>query len=563
MRTVALPKPLSKDVCDLFTFLLTVNREQNVNAILRVAGGWVRDTLLGIPSNDIDIALETPEEARKEGCHITGEVFASCIAAYQKRLQAESCEQAADATGSPPLKPSTVSVIKANPDKSKHIETAQITVMGVPLEFCHLRHDEYSSTSRIPEVRPGTPLEDAMRRDFTVNALFYNLHTQLVEDYTTGLADMERKLLRTPLAPRETFLDDPLRLFRGIRFAGQLGYCIDDAVMICARDEELVTMIREKVSRERYGIEVKKMLSGRYPAFPCRLLIDTGLMFNTILQEAYYKKGKGKNATMDIEALVPVVVPGEESAVRPSLEAWSQEALPVFLEQCAIGPGTHERVVVSLYCVVVTLYCGGCKSLSPAYTAVERPMDRLTALVSSGIKLPGTTAEGVFRMLDATQVLLGMQDDLVALLSGSDGDAPIQGPLRDAFYDALCSLNNKNVPPQAAVVCLATAALMRPAPQGVRPGIDLALHIKGAIAAAAATLNAAPALVAAPNCPLPVTGAELPALINVPKNQTAHYLQLLRRYCLHRPDATKDEAVVFLKSQAQAAAAAASVAAMK
>jgi len=75
----------------------------------------------------------------------------------------------------------------------------------------------------------GTPLEDAERRDLTINSLFYNLRTRLIEDQTQlGLADlgfvpgMPRKI-RSPLEPVKTFHDDPLRVVRAVRFAARFG----------------------------------------------------------------------------------------------------------------------------------------------------------------------------------------------------------------------------------------------------------------------------------------------------------------------------------------------------
>lgn len=71
----------------------------------------------------------------------------------------------------------------------------------------------------------GTPLEDALRRDFTINALFYNIDTQEVEDWTEkGISDIERKILRTPLAPLITFKDDPLRVLRCFRFKSRFNF---------------------------------------------------------------------------------------------------------------------------------------------------------------------------------------------------------------------------------------------------------------------------------------------------------------------------------------------------
>jgi tRNA nucleotidyltransferase (CCA-adding enzyme) len=119
-------------------------------------------------------------------------------------------------------------VIRANPDQSKHLETVAMTILGEPIDINCFRTDDYSQTSssRIPSTRVGTATEDAHRRDFTLNALFFNVTESVrrgtsstdacVEDLTgRGLDDLEHGLLRTPLAAFETLRDDPLRLLRG------------------------------------------------------------------------------------------------------------------------------------------------------------------------------------------------------------------------------------------------------------------------------------------------------------------------------------------------------------
>lgn len=79
-----------------------------------------------------------------------------------------------------------------------------------------------------------------MRRDATINALFYNLHTQEIEDFTElGLADMEAGLIRTPLEPFETFKDDPLRVLRLVRFASRLQFRIVDKVQQAMKNDEI------------------------------------------------------------------------------------------------------------------------------------------------------------------------------------------------------------------------------------------------------------------------------------------------------------------------------------
>lgn len=77
----------------------------------------------------------------------------------------------------------------------------------------------------------GTPTEDAFRRDITINALFYNINTEQVEDFTgMGLKDLERGIARTPLDPYQTFTDDPLRILRVIRFASRFEYKVEDSI---------------------------------------------------------------------------------------------------------------------------------------------------------------------------------------------------------------------------------------------------------------------------------------------------------------------------------------------
>ena len=100
-----------------------------------------------------------------------------------------------------------------------------------------------------------------MRRDFTINALFYNLKSRLVEDWTgQGIADLETGILRTPLPPAQTFHDDPLRILRAARFAGRFGYRVSDDIAVAASAGDIQRDLATKVSRERVGIEVKKML---------------------------------------------------------------------------------------------------------------------------------------------------------------------------------------------------------------------------------------------------------------------------------------------------------------
>lgn len=102
-------------------------------------------------------------------------------------------------------------VILANPDQSKHLETATLRLNALPIDLVHLRSESYTEESRIPTIQVGTPEEDASRRDFTINSLFYNINLQKVEDFTgKGIDDLKKGIIRTPLDPQVTFMDGVL-----------------------------------------------------------------------------------------------------------------------------------------------------------------------------------------------------------------------------------------------------------------------------------------------------------------------------------------------------------------
>ncbi|WVQ71672.1 hypothetical protein IAR50_001212 [Cryptococcus sp. DSM 104548] len=124
---------------------------------------------------------------------------------------------------------------------------------------------------------PGTPYEDATRRDLTINALFYNVHTRQIEDWTEkGLADLENQIARTPLAPRQTFQDDPLRIVRCVRFASRFNLHIAEDAYECIKEDDVKSGIITKVSKERIGIEMTKMIH-KNPFRALELIHELGL----------------------------------------------------------------------------------------------------------------------------------------------------------------------------------------------------------------------------------------------------------------------------------------------
>ena len=109
----------------------------------------------------------------------------------------------------------------------------------------------------------GTPLEDAYRRDLTINSLFYNINTNTIEDFTMrGIDDLRNQIIRTPLPPFETFMEDPLRILRTIRFATRYGFIIEPSIIQAAKEPDIENALSRKVSKERVGVEVLKMAQG-------------------------------------------------------------------------------------------------------------------------------------------------------------------------------------------------------------------------------------------------------------------------------------------------------------
>ncbi|KAF2645339.1 tRNA nucleotidyltransferase [Massarina eburnea CBS 473.64] len=229
--------------------------------VLRWTGGWVRDKLLGVGSHDVDVAINK----------MTGEHFGLKMLEYLK-ISGNIEKHGLDKKEGEKIV-SGLHTIKANPEASKNLETATIRIMGIDLDLVNLRKETYNEVSRNPEMEFGTAEEDAMRRDATVNAMFYNLNTQKIEDFTgRGFEDMAAKIIRTPLEPYQTFKDDPLRVLRLIRFASRLDYTIEPVTAEAMANPEIQKALEIKIKRERVGIELEKMLRGPDPHMALSLI---------------------------------------------------------------------------------------------------------------------------------------------------------------------------------------------------------------------------------------------------------------------------------------------------
>tara|TARA_B110000503_G_C7152187_1_gene415701 strand:+ start:1036 stop:2478 length:1443 start_codon:yes stop_codon:yes gene_type:complete len=143
------------------------------------------------------------------------------------------------------------------------------------IEITTYRSENYNPDSRKPDVEFGSELAaDLGRRDFTVNAMALTLPTLEFVDLFGGLKDLEKKILRTPFTPTQSFSDDPLRMLRAARFSSQLQFSIAADVLDAMR--EMASRL-DIVSAERIREELIKILMSDHPRVGLTVMVETGL----------------------------------------------------------------------------------------------------------------------------------------------------------------------------------------------------------------------------------------------------------------------------------------------
>ena len=160
-------------------------------------------------------------------------------------------------------------------DVGRDFGTIGARVGDLDLQITTYRSEDYDPDSRKPAVDFGDSLTgDLARRDFTVNAMALALPSREFVDPYGGLEDLASRMLRTPLTPEQSFGDDPLRMLRAARFAAQLDFDTDPAVVeAMARMADRI----EIVSAERVRDELVKLVLAPQTRRGLRLLVDTGL----------------------------------------------------------------------------------------------------------------------------------------------------------------------------------------------------------------------------------------------------------------------------------------------
>ena len=178
-----------------------------------LVGGYVRDYLLGKETTDIDIATNATPSQTKAVFHI------------EKTFPQEKFGN----------------------------------VIIDDMEITTFRKDTYTIGNRFPQIEFVSTLEeDALRRDFTMNALYMNKEGKIVDPTHRGLEDLKEGKICTICDPKRSFREDPLRMIRAVRFSYEFHFKLDSMVEQALKDSELRSLLTQTVSEKRIQKEIEK-----------------------------------------------------------------------------------------------------------------------------------------------------------------------------------------------------------------------------------------------------------------------------------------------------------------
>ncbi|MDB5816973.1 MAG: pcnB [Rhizobacter sp.] len=271
-----------------------------------IVGGAVRDLLLGLRPKDFDVATNaTPEEVKKEfrRAFIIGRRFRIVHVVFGRGREHEVIEVS---TFRAFLDAAAAEQVAGNEKTSRN-------------ELAGKSHVVDASGRVLRDNVWGPQIEDAARRDFTVNAMYYDPVREIVVDYHNGLKDARKKVLRMIGDPVTRYREDPVRIIRAIRFAAKLGFEIEPKTR--APIKELAALL-DNVPSSRMFDEMLKLLQTGHSLASLEELRKQGLhrgvfpILDVVLDEAHREDGRQnfvKLAMADTDRRV-----GESKPVAPS-----------------------------------------------------------------------------------------------------------------------------------------------------------------------------------------------------------------------------------------------------
>ena len=218
-----------------------------------LAGGAVRDEIMGKPIKDIDLVVSMPD-----GGIAFANWFTQKVGAFRN--------------GTNPVVFPRFGTAKFNLRGIKH---NGVDLSGIDIETVMTRGEKYEKGSRKPEVVYADLKDDAYRRDLTVNSLFKDLVSGEIKDFTgKGLSDIKAGIVRTPTDPDVTFKDDPLRMIRAVRFAVKYDWKMPSGMLTALKKN---APLLRTISSERIQDELNKILLTNNPDVGLKMLVYTGL----------------------------------------------------------------------------------------------------------------------------------------------------------------------------------------------------------------------------------------------------------------------------------------------
>ena len=302
---------------------------------LYAVGGFVRDTLLGYPNHDIDLA----------GC-----------ASPERVINALKGSKFSVAVGSKKL---FTLIIKGENS----------------YEYTSFRVDNYSVGHRPDNVKRTRSIKlDASRRDFTVNALYYDIKNDKVLDFFNGLTHLKDKMIVTPRDPNLVFAEDGLRLMRLARFASALNFAISEETMLGAKNN--AHLIKD-ISPERIRDELDRILVGDL-AYGAKSAQYRGI-------DMLYEMG-----VLDI--ILPEIAIGHGMMQRPDYhlyDVYTHTLMAVYYSDPSIRLAALMHDVAKPYCM----------RTNGKYSGHDKEGERLTKEILTRLRYPKKTIERVSRLV--------------------------------------------------------------------------------------------------------------------------------------------------------------------
>ncbi len=260
----------SKQAQEVLDIIRDATQDSEFEGKLYMAGGYVRDTLLGRDSKDVDFVVDGDAHSGLRAA----EYIAKKLGVYK-------------ADSNPVIFPTYYTAKLTVPTPSGKID----------VEFVAPRKEKYQPGSRKPEVTAGELLDDVMRRDFTVNSLLQNLHTGKILDLSgRGIEDLKAGVLKPTGNPDVIFGEHPLRILRAVRFAIKYNFKLPISVIKYIKKH---AGSLNNISKERINDEISKILVLNKPSRAFQLFRITGILkvimpeldqLVKLKQNAYHKK---------------------------------------------------------------------------------------------------------------------------------------------------------------------------------------------------------------------------------------------------------------------------------